>query len=110
LIVVVIYSLTLCFKGGVCCGWKSIILVKIRGFAESRGSLQFAELRGGSRFEGKVVRVFVGRVKLRLMFWELAAADSGVEEVGAEVGMATTGEIRRAGLIVEVVGGFEVRV
>jgi hypothetical protein len=44
-----------------------------------------------------VVRGFVGRVKLRLMFWELAAADSGVEEVGAEVGMATAGEIRRAG-------------
>jgi hypothetical protein len=44
------------------------------------------------------------------MFWELAAADSGVEEVGAEVGMATAGEIGRAGLIVGVVGGFEVGV
>jgi hypothetical protein len=67
-------------------------LVKIRGFAESRGSPQFAESRGGSRFEGKVVRVFVGRVELRLMFWELAAADSGVEEVGAEVGVRSSGK------------------
>jgi hypothetical protein len=25
--------------------------------------------------------VFIGKVELRLMFWELAAADSGVEEV-----------------------------
>jgi hypothetical protein len=44
------------------------------------------------------------------MFWELAAADSGVEEVGAEVGMATAEEIGRAGLIVGVMGGFEVGV
>jgi hypothetical protein len=54
--------------------------------------------------------VLVRRVELRLMFWELAAADSGVEEVGAEVGIATVGEIGRAGLIVRVVGGFEVGV
>jgi hypothetical protein len=44
------------------------------------------------------------------MFWELAAADLGVEGVGAEVGMATVGEIGRAGLIVGVVEGFEVEV
>jgi hypothetical protein len=81
------YLLTLCFKGGVCCGWKSTILVelKIRGFAESR-------------------------VELRLMFWELATADLDVEEIGVEIGIVTAGEIRRAGLIVRVVGGFEVRV
>jgi hypothetical protein len=55
--------------------------------------------------------VFIeSRVKLGLMFWELATADSGVEEVGAEVGMATTEEIGRAGLIVRVVKGFEVGV
>jgi hypothetical protein len=44
------------------------------------------------------------------MFWELATADSGIEEVGAEVGIATAGEIGRAGLIVGVVRGFEVGV
>jgi hypothetical protein len=55
--------------------------------------------------------VFVeSRVKLRLIFWELAAADLGVEEVGAEVGIATAEEIERAGLSARVVGGFEVRV
>jgi hypothetical protein len=54
--------------------------------------------------------VFVRKVEFRLMFWELAAADSGVEEVGAEVGMATAEEIGRAGLSVGVVGGFKVRV
>jgi hypothetical protein len=55
-------------------------------------------------------RGFVGRVEFRLMFWELAAADSGVEEVGAEVGVATAGGIGRAGLIIGVAGGFEVGV
>jgi hypothetical protein len=44
--------------------------------------------------------VFIGKVKLRLMFWELAA----------EVEMATAEEIKRAGSIVRVFGGFEVRV
>jgi hypothetical protein len=63
-------------------------------FIELRGSLRFAE----------------SRVELRLMFWELATADSGIEEVGAEVGIATAGEIGRAGLIVRVVRGFEVGV
>jgi hypothetical protein len=54
--------------------------------------------------------VLVRRVELRLMFWELAVADLGVEGVGAEVGMATAEEIKRAGSIVRVFGGFEVRV
>ena len=54
--------------------------------------------------------MFVRRVELRLMFWELATAGSGVEEVGAEVGIATAEEIKRAGSIVRVFGGFEVRV
>jgi hypothetical protein len=54
--------------------------------------------------------VFVRRVEFRLMFWELAAADSGVEEVGAEVGVATAGGIGRAGLIIGVAGRFEVGV
>jgi hypothetical protein len=44
------------------------------------------------------------------MFLELAAADLGVEGVGAEVGMATAEEIREAGTIIRVFGGFEVRV
>jgi hypothetical protein len=44
------------------------------------------------------------------MFWELAAADLGVERVGTEVGIATAGEIKRAGLIIKVFGGFKVRV
>jgi hypothetical protein len=67
---------------------------KVRVFIESRGGLRFAE----------------SRVKLGLMFWELATADSGVKEVGAEVGVATARKIRRAGLSVRVVGGFEVGV
>jgi hypothetical protein len=53
---------------------------------------------------------FIKRVEFRPMFWELAAADLGVEEVGAEVGMATAKEIRGAGSIIRVFGGFEVRV
>jgi hypothetical protein len=44
------------------------------------------------------------------MFWELAAADLGVEEVGAEVRIATAEEIRRASPIIRVFGGFKVRV
>jgi hypothetical protein len=84
--------------------------VKIRGFAELKGSLQFTESRGGSWFKGKVVCVFVKKIELRLMFWELAAADLGVEEIGAKVGIATTEEIRRAGLSVRVVRGFKVKV
>jgi hypothetical protein len=66
-------------------------------------------IKSSLRFVDKV-RVFVRRVKLRLMFWELATADSGVEEVGAEVGVATAEKIGRAGLSVKVVRGFEVRV
>jgi hypothetical protein len=54
--------------------------------------------------------VFVKRVKVRLMFRELAAADLGVKEVGAEVRITTVEEIRRAGLIVKVVRKFEIRV
>jgi hypothetical protein len=67
------------------------------------------KIESSPRFADKV-RVFVRRVELRLMFWELAAADSGVEEVGAEVRVATAEKIGRAGLSVGVVGGFEVRV
>jgi hypothetical protein len=44
------------------------------------------------------------------MFLELAAADLGVEGVGAEVGITTIKEIRGAGTIIKVFGGFEVRV
>jgi hypothetical protein len=44
------------------------------------------------------------------MLWELAAADLGVEGVGAEVRIATAEEIRRAGPIIRVFGGFEIRV
>jgi hypothetical protein len=54
--------------------------------------------------------VFIRKVELRLMFWELAAADLGVEEVSAEVRIVTAEEIRRAGLSVKVVRRFEVRV
>jgi hypothetical protein len=53
--------------------------------------------------------VLVRRVEWRLMFWELAAADFGVEEVGAEVRIATAEEIKGVGSIVRVFGGFEVR-
>jgi hypothetical protein len=63
-------------------------------FIESRGGLRFTE----------------SRVKLGLMFWKLATADSSIEKVSAEVGITTAEEIRRAGLIVRVVGGFEVGV
>jgi hypothetical protein len=75
----------------------------MREFAESRGSPQFVRSRGGLRFAES-------KVKLGLMFWELATADSGVEEVGAEVRVATAKEIGRAGLSVGVVRGFEVGV
>jgi hypothetical protein len=44
------------------------------------------------------------------LFLELAAADLGVEGVGAEVGIVTAEEIRGAGTIIRVFGGFEVRV
>jgi hypothetical protein len=67
---------------------------KVRVFVESRGGLRFAE----------------SRVKLGLMFWELATADSGVEEIGAEVRVATAEGIKRAGLIIRVIGRFEVGV
>jgi hypothetical protein len=44
------------------------------------------------------------------MFLKLAAADLGVEGVGAEVGMVTIKEIRGADTIIRVFGGFKVRV
>jgi hypothetical protein len=54
--------------------------------------------------------VLVRKVELRLMFWELAVADLGVKGVNAEVGIATAEEIKRAGSIVRVFGGFEVKI
>jgi hypothetical protein len=54
--------------------------------------------------------VFVKRVELRLMFWELAAADLSIEEIGAEVRVATAEKIRKAGLSIRVVKGFEIKV
>jgi hypothetical protein len=44
------------------------------------------------------------------MFLELATADLGVEGVGTEVGIATAEEIRGAGTIIRVFGGFKVKV
>jgi hypothetical protein len=54
--------------------------------------------------------VFVRRVKLRLIFWELTAADLSIEEIGAEVRVITTEKIRKAGLSIRVVKRFEVKV
>jgi hypothetical protein len=44
------------------------------------------------------------------MFLELTAADLGVKDVGTEVGIITTEEIKKAGTIIRVFGGFKVRV